>query len=136
MSKTIEIKKTALQNLFLSFLIGFGVLFGVEHLGKFSYIPEVERNINEKPSLVSYVSGDANVASISFESYFGETITTGGNGFKVIDVGYNGGEFYNYKNKLYYITEAFKKDSKYGILFSFIIFGIFTFFSNFNIKFS
>lgn len=37
MSKTIEIKKVHIRNLILSFIIGFAILFGLEHFGKFSY---------------------------------------------------------------------------------------------------
>lgn len=37
MSKTIEIKKAYIRNLILSFIIGFAILFGLEHFGKFSY---------------------------------------------------------------------------------------------------
>ena len=118
MSKTIEIKKVHIRNLVISFVLGFGILFCLEHFGQFSYIPVTERSYNEKPSFVSYVRGDADVSSIYYKTFFGETITTSGNGFKVYDVGYQDGEFYDYKNKIYYFTEAFKKDIKYGLYIS------------------
>lgn len=42
MSKTIEIKKDHIRNLILSFILGFVVLFGLEHFGEFSYTSHVK----------------------------------------------------------------------------------------------
>lgn len=51
MSKTIEIKKVHIRNLFLSFILGFGILYGLEHFGNFSYKADSPpQNSYEKPS--------------------------------------------------------------------------------------
>ena len=48
MSKTIEIKKVHIRNLILSFILGFSILYGLEHFGKFEYIPDVPNEYDSK----------------------------------------------------------------------------------------
>lgn len=137
MSKIIEIKKLHIRNLFLSFILGFGILFILEHFGKFSYIAENNNPAkydNEKLDFSEFISNDANVKNIYYTTFFDKQIITGGNGFFVKDIGYSDGEFYTYSNKIYYIVEAAKTDLKYGFYFSFGLFFISVFFSIFKLK--
>lgn len=135
MSKTIEIKKVHIRNLFLSFILGFGILFGLEHFGKFSYIADSPNQSNyEKPSFVQSVPSSTKVLKIYYDSYFNERVETSGNGFDLYDLNYSGTEFNKYSTKSYYYTQATLKDFKYGIYISLGLFFLTLFFSNFKIK--
>ena len=135
MSKTIEIKKVHIRNLFLSFILGFGILFGLEHFGKFSYIADnPNQNNYEKPSFTQYVPAKTKVLRIYFDSYFNNNIETSGNGFNLADLNYEDTEFNKYSTKSYYYTQATLKDYKYGICISIGLFIISLFFTNFKIK--
>lgn len=135
MSKTIEIRKVHIRNIILSFLLGFGILFGLEHFGKFSYIADSPtQNSYEKPSLVQYLPISTKILSIYYKSYFGNTVETGGNGFDISDMNYSDTDFKKYSVKSYYYTQATLVDFKYGVYISLGIFLITTFFTNFKIK--
>ena len=135
MSKTIEIKKEHIRNLFLSFIIGFGILFGLEHFGKFSYIADSPNQNNyEKPSFVQYVPATTKVLRIYFDSYFDNRIETSGNGFDLYDMNYSDSDFKKYSVKSFYYTQATLKDYKYGIYISVSLFIFSLFFTNFKIK--
>lgn len=135
MSKTIEIKKIHVRNLFLSFILGFIILYGLEHFGKFSYIGDTPpQNNYEKPSLVQYVPSTTKVSRIYFDSYFDNRVETSGNGFDLYDLNYKDTEFNKYTTKSYYYTQATIEDYKYGIYISLGLFIITLFFTNFKIK--
>ncbi len=135
MSKTIEIKKVHIRNLFLSFILGFITLFGLEHFGKFSYIADSpNQNRNEKPSFVQYIPASTKVSRIYFDSYFDNRIETSGNGFDLYDMNYTDSDFKKYSVKSFYYTQATMKDYKYGIYISLVLFIISLFFTNFKIK--
>lgn len=136
MSKTIEIKKVHIRNLLLSIVVGFGILFSLEHFGQFSYIAPSPTTYDEQGriNMVSYISPQTKVSSIYYESFFKEKVTTSGNGFEAKDLAYSDGDFYTYSNKIYYITEALKLDIKYGFYFSLGLFLITVFFSIFKFK--
>ena len=135
MSKTIEIKKVHLRNLFISFILGFITLYGLEHFGKFSYIADSPpQNSYEKLSLVEYVPATTKVLRIYFDSYFGKRIETSGNGFDLYDLNYSDTDFNKYTTKSYYYTKATIEDYKYGIYISLCLFIISIFFTNFKIK--
>ena len=135
MSKTIEIRKVHIRNIILSFLLGFGILFGLEHFGKFSYIADSPpQNSYEKPSFVQYVPSTTKVLRIYFDSYFNNRIETGGNGFDLYDLNYKDTEFNKYTTKSYYYTQATLVDFKYGVYISLGLFLITLFFTNFKIK--
>lgn len=138
MSKTIEIKKAHIRNLILSFLLGFGILFGLEHFGQFGYNAPSPTTYDEQGriNMVDYVSPQTKVTSIYYESFFKNKVTTGGNGFKVKDLAYLERDFYTYSNKIYYITEALKLDYIYGLYISIFLFSITVFFSVFKFKFT
>lgn len=137
MSKTIEIKKVHIRNLFLSFILGFGALYGLEHFGSFSYKTELPpQNNYEKPSLSREVPGTTKVLYIYFDSYFDNRVETSGNGFDLYDLNYSGTEFNKYSTKSYYYTQATLKDFIYGVYISLGLFLITLFFTNFKIKFS
>ncbi|OYQ50015.1 hypothetical protein CHU92_00205 [Flavobacterium cyanobacteriorum] len=135
MSKTIEIKKVHIRNLLISFILGFGILFGLEHFGKFSYIADSPNQNNyEKPSLVQYVPSNTKVLRIYFDSYFNNRIETAGNGFDLYDMSYANTDFKKYSVKSYYYTKATIKDYKFGVYISLTLFIITLFFTNFKIK--
>lgn len=135
MSKTIEIKKVHIRNLILSFILGFGILYGLEHFGKFSYITDSPpQNSYEKPSLVQYVPATTKILRVYFDSYFDNRIETSGNGFDLYDMNYSDGDFKKYSVKSYYYTQATIRDFKYGIYISLGLFVISLFFTNFKIK--
>jgi hypothetical protein len=130
MSKTIEIKKVHFRNLFLSFILGFSILFGLEHFGKFSYILNSPTSYDNQGriNLVDYVPMSTKASAIYYDTFLGNKITTGGNGFDGNDLAFSDGDFYKYSNKIYYITEAMKLEFKYGIYCSVIIFLLSIFF--------
>ena len=137
MSKTIEIKKVHIRNLFLSFILGFGILYGLEHFGNFSYKADSPpQNSYEKPSFRREVPLTTKVLYIYFDSYFDTIIETSGNGFNLFDMNYADGDFKKYSVKSYYYTQATIKDFKYGIYISIGIFLLTLFFTNFKIKIS
>ena len=135
MSKTIEIKKVHLRNLLLSFILGFGILYGLEHFGKFSYLADYPAQNNyEKPSFEVQVPSTTKALYIHYDSYFNNRVTTNGNGFDLFDLNYSNSDFHKYTNKSYYYTQATLKDFKYGIYISLSLFIISLFFTNFKIK--
>ena len=138
MNKTIEIKKSTIRNFLLSFIIGFSVLYGLEHFGKFSYIANSPTEYDEygRVKMVTYISGSTKVSSIYFTSYFDNKIETGGNGFDVGDLNYADTDFDKYSVKSYYYTQATIADYKYGLYISLGLFLISLFFSHFKIKLS
>ncbi|MFY7935964.1 MAG: hypothetical protein ACOVOQ_01195, partial [Flavobacterium sp.] len=136
MSKTIEIKKVHIRNLFLSFILGFGILFGLEHFGKFSYLPDTptEYGSDGRIKAVVEVPYSTKVLQIYFDSYFDNRIETSGNGFDLYDMNYADGDFKKYSVKSFYYTQATIKDYKYGIYISLALFIITLFFTNFKIR--
>lgn len=136
MAKTIEIKKSTIFKLFLSFVIGFGVLYGLQHLGKFRFFEEQVYNPNQKISFTRDISPDANVQTIVFHTYFGKEVRTGGNGFLVKDIYFTSGSFHKYSNRSYYYTQALIEDYKYGLYFSLGLFVIVMFFTYIKIRIS
>lgn len=135
MSKTIEIRKVHIRNIILSFLLGFGILFGLEHFGKFSYIADTSNISNSgKPSFVEYVPASTKILRIYYKSYFDNTVETGGNGFDISDMNYSDTDFKKYSVKSYYYTQATLIDLKYGVYISLGLFLITLFFTNFKIK--
>lgn len=134
MSKTIEIKKVHVRNLLLSFVIGFSLLYVLEHFGKFTYKASSTGYYGGKPSLVSNISGNTEVSSIYYYSYFDTKIETSGNGFDVADVNFEGSDFDKYSVKSYYYTKATIADFKYGVYFSLALFIVTLLFTNFKIK--
>ena len=138
MSKTIEIKKVHLRNLLLSFILGFGILYGLEHFGKFRYLPDVptEYSSDGRIKAVVEVPYSTRVLYIYFDSFFGNTIETNGNNFTIADLGISDSEFNKYTSKSYYYTQATIRDFKYGIYISLGLFLLTLFFTNFKIKLS
>ncbi len=136
MSKTIEIKKVHIRNLFLSFIVGFGILFGLEHFGKFSYIADtpIEYDSLGRVKMVTYVDYDTKLRNIYFDTFFGEKLSTEGNAFTISDLNFSDSEFNKYPVKSYYYTQATIKDYKYGIYISIALFFITLLFTVFKIK--
>ena len=134
MSKTITIKKTTIWNFILGFILGFSILFGIEHFGSFSYMVDYGNIEIDNHSWTQQVPGNTKIAYIEYTSYFGNKIKTSGNGFTIYDLNVHDSDFFKYQNKSYYYTQAMIMDYKYGLIFSIIIFLIALFFSNFKIK--
>lgn len=138
MSKEIEIKKTHVKNLFLSFLIGFLTLYGLEHFGKFSYLANSPTTYDEqgRAQMISYIPYNTKISSLIYNTFFGESVTTSGNGFDIADVNFKDTDFDKYSVKSYYYTQATLIDFKYGIYISLGLFLTMLFFSIFKFKFS
>lgn len=134
MAKEIVIKKFYIKSLFISFIIGFGILYGLQHFGKFMYFTDTPFNPNDKPSTTSYVSFATEVSRIQFHTYFDNMIHTRGNGFTVSDMHTSGSEFNSYKTKVYYYIEAVKVEYMYAIAISVILYFLIILFYNFKIK--
>lgn len=135
MSKTLEIKKKYIKNMILSIILGFGILYVLEHFGQFDYIPDSpKQNQNTKTSLVISLPVKTKVLIISFDTFFGNIIETKGNGYNLYDMIHKEGEFNKYSVKSYYFTQATIKDYKFGIYISISLFLISLFFANFKIK--
>lgn len=139
MKREIKIRKKYIVSLFLSFLIGYIILYGLEHFGEFSYLANSgssDYNKNGKISMTSSVSIDTPVSSIYYVSYFGNKIRTSGNGFNVGDMIFKYSDFKKYSNKSFYYTQATIEDYQYGIYISLGVFLIIIFFLSFKIKLS
>ena len=137
MSKTIEIKKVHIRNLFLSFILGFGILYGLEHFGQFSYTSKYSHTNEptEVEGITQYYNnyGDK-VREIVYKTIFNSEIKTYGNGFTIYDFSFKDTDFNKYSIKSYYYTQATMKDYKYAIYISLGLFIISLFFTNFKIK--
>lgn len=137
MSKTIEIKKEHIRNLFLSVIVGFGILFGLEHFGEFSYISKYS-HINEPTEVEgikqSYNNYGDTVDKIIYNTLFNSEVITYGNGFTIYDFSFKDSDFNKYSIKSYYYTQATIKDYKFGIYISLGLFIVSLFFTNFKIK--
>lgn len=136
MTKTIEIKKTTILKFIFSFILGFAILYGLEHYGKFSFLEEQTTNQNNKPSFTRDISTTANLNTIIYSTFFGKEIRTNGNGFKVKDIYFSYGDFHKYSNKSYYYTKSTIEDYKYGLYIGLGIFIILMFFTYVKIKVS
>uniref|UniRef100_UPI00404AA795 hypothetical protein n=1 Tax=Flavobacterium sp. TaxID=239 RepID=UPI00404AA795 len=134
-TKTVEINKNYIFTLLLSLILGFIILYGIEHLGKFSYLSSSEPTYsNGKPTLTSSVSGNTKVSKIYYYSFFDTKVETSGNGFDLYDINYSNTDFDKYSVKSYYYTKATIEDYKYGIYISLGLFLILIFFRKFKIK--
>jgi hypothetical protein len=137
MSKTIEIKKVHIRNLFLSFILGFGILYGLEHFGKFSYKVDLStQNSYEKHSFSREVPSTTKILKIYYDTYFENRIETSGNGFDIYDMNFSDSDFKKYPVKSYYFTQATIKDYKYGFYISLGLFSLTVFLTSFKIKLS
>lgn len=138
MNKTIEIKKSTIRNFFISITIGFSILYGIEHLGTFSYLTNSPQQYDEqgRPYLEYQIPATTKVSRIMYKTYFGNLVETDGNGFDVFDLNYAGTEFSKYSSKSYYYTQATIKDFKYALFISLGLFLIALFFSTFKFKLS
>lgn len=137
MKKEIKIKSSYIRYFIFSFLIGFSILYILEHCGKFSYMAKTLPNQSaNKASFVEYVNPNTRLVNITFETFFKNTVMTNGNGFNVGDLYYSDSSFHKYSNKSYYFTQAVLKDYVYGLYFSLAIFLIIVLFSEFKIKIS
>jgi len=138
MSKTIEIKKVYIRNFLLSFILGFVILYGLEHFGKFSYIADTPKQYdsNGRTVLVNYVNINTKVSYIYFETFFKNTVQTSGNGFIISDINYSDSEFNKYSSKSFYYTKAVISDLKYGVYISLGLFLFSLILTNYKLKIS
>lgn len=137
MSKTIEIKKVHIRNLIISLVLGFVILYGLEHFGRFRFIADASSSETYySNAFESYGSPYTKLKIIYFDTFFDNQFTTSGNGFTIYDMKNIDGEFEKYSVRSYYYTKAMLKDFKQGLFMSFVIFLITIFFTNFKIKIS
>jgi hypothetical protein len=132
--KVIQIKALYFKYLILSSIIGFVILFGLEHFGSFGFDYDVEEPIGVKPSLIVSVPYSTKLREITFHTFFGNQVKTGGNGFTIADMALSGGEFRSYNVKSYYYTKAVVGDYIYGVYISLGLFFILIFFSTIKFK--
>jgi hypothetical protein len=138
MSKTIEIKKIHIRNFLLSYILGFVILYGLEHFGKFSYLVNSPKQYDSLGRVVlsSYVDISTKVSNIYFETFFKNKVQTSGNGFAISDINYSDSEFNKYSSKSFYYTKAVISDFKYGVYIASGLFLISLFLTNYKIKIS
>lgn len=134
MGTTLEIRKIHIRNFIFSFVLGFGILFGLEHFGKFEYRYESNYTDNTKPTFSREISYDTKVTEITYKTYFSKKVSTNGNGFTIADLNFADTEFNNYPAKSYYYTQSTMKDLIYGIYISIGLFIVSLFFTTFKIK--
>ena len=126
-----------IRNLIISLILGFIILYGLEHYGEFKYIADTENStVYYSNSFESYGSSSTKLKAIYFDTFFGNQFTTKGNGFTLYDMKNIDGEFEKYNVRSYYYTKAMLKDFGYGVIISMSIFILFIFFSYFKIKIS
>ncbi|MBB6680829.1 hypothetical protein H4O20_05180 [Aequorivita sp. 609] len=138
MAITIKIKKYLIRNLLFSFVIGFGLLYILEHFGEFKYIANSDTPTYDKNGMINftvYHKPTDLIISIIYISFFNSEVKTEGNGYNVGDLAYSNSNFYTYPVKSYYYTKAALLDIKYAFYFSITIFAFTLIFTEFKIKF-
>lgn len=135
--KEIAVNPKILLNILLSFILGFSILFAIEHRGKVNLIMGTIPPIpGQKLSLTAEAPPDYPVKIIYFDSPFGNRMTISAEGWKNKDVYWGDGKFHDYSNKVKIYFDAVAIDYKYGLLFSGIIFILILFFARFKLKFN
>jgi hypothetical protein len=137
MSKTIEIKKIHIRNLIISFVLGFISLYGLEHFGKFHYIPVYNDSKYDSDGRLNTnieVPNTNSVALITYVSYFKTPTQKNGYEFTILDLIDSESNYNKYSYKSYYYIQSTLKDFKYAIYFSIIIFAITLLFTELKIK--
>lgn len=134
MSKTIEIRKLHMINLIMSFVIGFIILYSLEHFGTFRFNHNYSTEPSGKPSFESRVPYSTKVSKIFYYTFFDDIVETNGNGFSIYDLANSDSKFNTYYSKSYYYTQATFKDYKYGLYISSGLFFISLLITNFKIK--
>lgn len=108
-----------------SFLLGFIIVFSIEHFGKFSYLevsnPDYSKTKSGKISFTRNVPLSAKISTINLKTPFETYLKFDGNDFTVGDMY---GSFQEYPNEAKYYFKATLKDFKYVIYFSFGIFSL------------
>ncbi len=137
--KTIKINSKLLKTLIISTLISFLIIFGIEHFGKFNYtynqtLSDYEDKGDYFVETYSY-DRDSNVLSITLNTPFGNQMKVDRSNWKIKDLEFSDGDFYNYPNKFKnYLRATAKTDILYVLLLS-LCFWIIIFISkNFKIK--
>lgn len=134
MNKTIEIRKLHMINLIISFVVGFTILYSLEHFGTFRFNHHYSPEPSGKPSFESQVPYSTKVSKIFYITFFEQTVETNGNGFSIYDLVDSDSRFNTYYSKSYYYTQATFKDYKYGLYISLGMFFISLLITNFKIK--
>ncbi|TBH73870.1 hypothetical protein [Aquirufa nivalisilvae] len=134
MAHVIEIKARIINQFFISFLLGFSIVFGLQHYQKIEFMPEyTPTNISGlKPSFEESIPYNTKISYLSMGTYFGNMYKEKGNGLMIIDLYDN--KVFNYEMKSRYYFEATVLDYKYGILISIICFIFILFIDNIKIK--
>jgi hypothetical protein len=139
MNKIIEVKKKHIRYLTLSIIIGFSILFILNHFGKFHYIPVYNQsNFDSDGRLNTYVEvpNTNKVALIAYLSYFDSVVQKNGYEFTISDLMDSESNYNKYSYKSYYYIQSTLKDFKYGVCFSIAFFIIALLFTNYKIKLS
>lgn len=119
----ITFKKSSVQLVGLSLLIGFVATFLLNHLGKFSFRFDLSSASSVSGGLQSYVTGNPRVSEIIYKSFFGSEISTYNTPYTAFDVGYVDGDF-NYFKKVFYYLEGTVYDFIYVILIAIVVYAL------------
>lgn len=105
MSKTIQIKRVHIRNLIVSLILGFGILFTLNHFGKFHYIPVYGKssyNSDGRLDTSIEVPNTNEVAIITYISYFESIVQQNGYEFTISDLVDSESDYNKYSYKSYY----------------------------------
>ncbi|WP_165045869.1 hypothetical protein [Dysgonomonas sp. ZJ709] len=134
--KEFSVSSKIVSQLLLSLVLGFSILFAVEHYGNVSFIMGIRDPLpGEQPSFYADAPPEYPVIKINYTTPFGTDTKVSVSGWRNQDVYFSDGKFYEYKNKVKVYFNAAVKDCQYGFLFSGIIFILLLFFTKFKLKF-
>jgi|SRR5690606_38881580 len=116
--RTITITPIIFFGFFLCMLLGFLITFGIEHTGKFSFLPDMSGTsmYDEygRYKMTNYVSNDARVAKLIYDSPLGATIEKPEPNLTVWDVRF--ADNISYETKFPYVIESTLFNYKYILI--------------------
>lgn len=130
--KIIKISTSSILAFFVSYIIGFIIVFTLNHFGKFSYIAD-QTGVNNENSFIAYVPVTNQIADLYYTSFFDSKILIRYPGYQIADIQQKEGDFHIYSNKVQYYTNATIKDYLYILLIGSILFLAYIFFTKFKI---
>uniref|UniRef100_UPI0040485A2E bZIP transcription factor n=1 Tax=Mariniflexile sp. TaxID=1979402 RepID=UPI0040485A2E len=117
--KNIKASLQITKAIVFGLLLGFTMVFAIEHFGKFSYMEEVDYSKNNlsngKLSFTRDIPYNAKISKIHLTTPFDTYLTFDGGNYIVVDM-YS--SFQEYPNKLKYYFKATIKDFKYIVYIS------------------
>lgn len=124
--RQINIKKRDVKMIFILLLTPLLLTFIIEHFCEFRY----HANTNGERLPVNQI----NILTINFNTPFGNTVWTDGNGYTYNDTVFKDGKFHTYLNKLPYYFKGLASDIIYPSIFSLILIALFLLSKKYKIK--